>query len=453
MRVYDSIGVQVPRILLPKKNLDMTKWAVVACDQYTSQPDYWKKVDELVGSFPSTFRIIYPEIYLEEADKEERIKKIQDSMKKYLNDSLFEEHEAMVYVERKLRSGKVRRGIVLAFDLEKYDYAKGSQSLIRATEGTILERIPPRMKIRENAMLESPHIMILIDDPKKTVIEPVASVLSVSPRLKKLYDFELMMDSGHLTGYAIDYASEAKVIAALRMLASPNVFKKKYGLKDMKDDKPVLLFAMGDGNHSLATAKAIWEKIKENSGNVEAELADNPARYALAEIVNLHDESLVFEPIHRIIFSLRVDAEGLLKEMEKYYPGKVSYKACSGFKEMKQQVSQSNAKLQRIGFVNENGIGLIEIADASHSLAVGTLQAFLDDFMAKKAAEKIDYVHGDEIVQKLGSEKGNAGFYLPAMAKDELFKAVILSGVVPRKTFSMGEADEKRFYMECRKIR
>jgi len=443
MRNYDAIGVQVPRILLPKKNIDLTKWAVVACDQYTSQPDYWKKVDELVGASPSTFRIIYPEIYLEEAGKEERIKKIQSTMKEYLKNSIFEEHEAIIYVERRLHSSKVRRGIILALDLERYDYTKGSESLIRATEGTILERIPPRMKIREKALLESPHIMILIDDPKKTVIEPLDSF---KQGMRKLYDFELMMGSGHLAGFAVDYASEAKIIAALRRLADQIVFRKKYALNE---DNPVLLFAMGDGNHSLATAKAIWEKKKQGIKDKE-ELAKDPARYALAEVVNLHDESLVFEPIHRVLFNLRAN---LVDEISKHYAGKVSYKKCSGFEEMKRLVKESSAKLHRIGYINGIEMGLIEVKEPSHSLAVNTLQIFLDVFMVSKLAEKIDYVHGDDIVRVLGSQKGNVGLYLPAMRKDELFKAVILNGVVPRKTFSMGEADEKRFYMEARKIK
>jgi uncharacterized protein (DUF1015 family) len=299
------------------------------------------------------------------------------------------------------------------------------------------------MKIREKALLESPHIMILIDDPKKTVIEPLDSF---KQGMRKLYDFELMMGSGHLAGFAVDYASEAKIIAALRRLADQIVFRKKYALNE---DNPVLLFAMGDGNHSLATAKAIWEKKKQGIKDKE-ELAKDPARYALAEVVNLHDESLVFEPIHRVLFNLRAN---LVDEISKHYAGKVSYKKCSGFEEMKRLVKESSAKLHRIGYINGIEMGLIEVKEPSHSLAVNTLQIFLDVFMVSKLAEKIDYVHGDDIVRVLGSQKGNVGLYLPAMRKDELFKAVILNGVVPRKTFSMGEADEKRFYMEARKIK
>lgn len=448
MRCYDDIGVQVAKILLPRKNIDFTKWAVIACDQYTSQPEYWKKVEEFVGSAPSTLHLIYPEIYLEKSDKEERVKLIQEKMREYLEQGVFSEHESIIYVERTLQNGKKRKGIMLCLDLEQYDYSKGSTSLIRATEGTILERLPPRIKIRENALLELPHILVLIDDPFRTVIEPLEAS---KQGMQKLYDFELMMNSGRLAGFAVDYGSEARVIAALKKLANKETFRKKYGLKS---DKPVLLFAVGDGNHSLATAKAIWEKKKEEMKGVrglrEEELRKIPSRYALVEIVNLHDESLEFEPIHRVLFNLKTD---FLEELQKFFHANFRYERCSDFEELKRVVKTSNQSSHKIGLIKDSEIGVIEIQSPRHSLAVGTIQEFLDSFMARRLAEKIDYVHGDEVVRELGLQKGNLGLYLPSMGKEELFKAVILNGVVPRKTFSMGEADDKRFYMECRRIK
>jgi uncharacterized protein (DUF1015 family) len=410
---------------------------VIACDQFTSQPEYWNEVEKIVGNAPSTLNLTFPEVYLEKSGGEERIKNIQSSMRKYMDEGILQPHEGLVYVERTV-AGKTRKGIVLCLDLEAYDYNKGSSSLIRATEGTIVDRLPPRMKIREGAMLELPHILVLIDDPNNTVIEPLRAAKS---QLENLYDFDLMLESGHLAGYAVNHEFENQVVEALRGLADSDTFSAKYGIDK---NQPVLLFAMGDGNHSLATAKAIWEKMKPQVG------MDHPSRYALVEIENVHDEGLEFEPIHRVLFGLKKD---LFAELEKTFGADLTYKPVASAGEMVKAVDSAEGQKQTIGLVGAGKqFGVIEIANASSNLPVGTIQAFLDVFLKEAGAEKIDYVHGEDVTVTLGCQPNNAGFYLPGMDKSDLFKTVILDGALPRKTFSMGEAREKRFYMEARKI-
>jgi hypothetical protein len=439
MKIIRDLGIQIPQLYLPKQGTDLTKWAVIACDQFTSQPEYWNEVEKIVGDAPSTLKLTFPEVYLEKPGGEERIKDIQSTMRKYMEEGILQPHDGLVYVERTV-DGKTRKGIVVCLDLEAYDYNKGSSSLIRATEGTIVDRLPPRMKIREGATVELPHILVLIDDPNRTVIEPLGAAKS---RLEKLYDFDLMFDSGHLAGYAVSPDFENQVVEALRGLAGPETFAAKYGIGK---DQPVLLFAMGDGNHSLATAKAIWEKIKPQVG------LDHPARYALVEIENVHDEGLEFEPIHRVLFGLKKD---LFAELEKTFGANLTYKPVTSAEGMIKAVDGAQGEKQVIGLVGggrSEEFGVLEIANPSSNLPVGTIQAFLDGFLKQGGAEKIDYVHGEDVTVKLGSQPDNAGFYLPGMSKSDLFKTVILDGALPRKTFSMGEAHEKRFYMEARKI-
>jgi uncharacterized protein (DUF1015 family) len=437
MKIVPDLGIQIPQVYLPKKGTDLTKWAVIACDQFTSQPEYWNDVEKIVAGAPSTLNLTFPEIYLERPGGEARIKNIQSGMRKYMDEGILQPHDGLVYVERTV-AGKTRKGIVLCLDLEAYDYNKGSSSLIRATEGTIVDRLPPRMKIREGALLELPHILVLIDDPNRTVIEPLSAAKS---KLEKLYDFDLMLESGHLAGYAVNAEFEDQVVRALRGLANPETFTAKYGIDK---NQPVLLFAMGDGNHSLATAKAIWEKMKSQVG------MDHPARYALVEIENVHDEGLEFEPIHRVLFGLRKD---LFAELEKKFGANFSYKPVSNAEEMVKTVDSAKGEKQLIGLVGGGKqFGVIEIANPSSNLPVGTIQSFIDAFLKEGGAEKVDYVHGEDVTVKLGSQPDNAGFYLPGMDKSDLFKTVILDGALPRKTFSMGEAHEKRFYMEARKI-
>ena len=437
MKNYPRLGIQIPRVYLPHPGVDLGKWAVIACDQFTSQPEYWKGVEETVGDAPSTLNLIFPEVYLDKPGADERIQNIQQNMQSYLSEELLVPHDGMVYVER-FTGGKTRRGLVLALDLEQYDYNKGSHSLIRATEGTIIERLPPRIHIREGARLEIPHILVLIDDPECTVIEPVGKSKA---HLKGLYDFELMAGSGHLNGTLVDDLSiETGVVSALEKLANPQLFTAKYGIAQ---DQPVLLFAMGDGNHSLATAKVIWEKKKAQVGMA------HPARYALVEIENVHDDGLEFAPIHRVVFGLKQD---IFSAMRASFWSGYSFMPCTNQSEMVTRITQTNGTSQIIGVVSPQGFGVVEITTPTSNLPVGTLQTFLDDFLMHAGAEKIDYIHGEEAVYALGHVPGNIAFYLPGMNKSDLFKTVIVDGALPRKTFSMGEAHEKRFYMECREI-
>jgi hypothetical protein len=437
MKVYPDLGILIPQVQLPRPGINLSKWAVIAVDQFTSQPEYWHAVEHLVGDAPSTLHLTLPEIYLEQPGEAERIWQIQATSRRYLKAGILLPHDGLIYIERTI-GGRTRRGLLLALDLECYDFTPGSTSLIRATEGTIVERLPPRMKIRTGAALELPHILVLIDDPYQTVIEPIGAAKA---RLEPLYDFDLMLDSGHLAGYGVsDAALEDAAINALRQLADPHIFAAKY---DLPPDRPVLLFAMGDGNHSLASAKAVWEQIKRSVG------PDHPARYALVEIENVHDEGLEFEPIHRVLFGVQTDFLAALRDA---YGANFNFTAATDVAEMIDRVDNARGPQHTIGFVSDRACGVIEIEHPTSNLPVGTLQSFLDAFLKSGGAEKIDYVHGHDVTVRLGREPGNVGIYLPGMQKGDLFKTVILDGALPRKTFSMGEARAKRFYMEARRI-
>ena len=412
-------------ILLPQ-NCDLTKWSVVACDQYTSQQDYWERVAQTVGDAPSTLKLILPESQLEDGHFEEHIADINRTMDEYLDQGLFRTlPNALLYVERWLDNKKLRRGLMGVVDLECYDYNAGSSSLIRATEGTVITRLPPRVAVRRNASLELPHIMVLVDDPDKQLIEHLTYE---TDRMEEVYDFDLMERGGHITGYLLPEDLQADVCEILNTLARPHDFARKYDAKG----KPVLLFAIGDGNHSLAAAKAAYEEKKQNTP--QEQWADLPSRYALVELVNLHDESLEFEPIHRVCFDVNPDE--LMKDFLAAYPG-AHYGEGDG---------------HTITYVFDTEVGKITIPKPTAQLPVGTLQEFLDQWMQTHSG-RIDYVHGDDVTWELGRKPGNIGFLLPAMGKDELFKTVIFDGALPRKTFSMGEAHDKRFYLEARKIK
>ena len=412
-------------ILLPQ-NCDLTKWSVVACDQYTSQQDSWERVAQTVGDAPSTLKLILPESQLEDGHFEEHIADINRTMDEYLDEGLFRTlPNALIYVERWLDNKKLRRGLVGVVDLECYDYNAGSSSLIRATEGTVITRLPPRVAVRRNASLELPHIMVLVDDPDKQLIEHLTYE---TDRMEEVYDFDLMERGGHITGYLLPEDLQADVCEILNTLARPHDFARKYDAKG----KPVLLFAIGDGNHSLAAAKAAYEEKKQHTP--QEQWADLPSRYALVELVNLHDESLEFEPIHRVCFD--VDADELMKDFLAAYPG----------------AHYGDGDGHTITYVFDTEVGKITIPKPTAQLPVGTLQEFLDQWMQTHSG-RIDYVHGDDVTWELGRKPGNIGFLLPAMGKDELFKTVIFDGALPRKTFSMGEAHDKRFYLEARKIK
>ena len=410
-------------ILLPK-DCDMHKWSVIACDQYTSEPEYWEEVSATVGNAPSTLNLILPELYLEQDGVAERIGNIHKSMEKYLADGIFTEYrDAMVYVERTQSNGILRQGIVGAIDLEKYDFSKGSSSEVRATEATVIERIPPRIKVRQGAPLELPHIMILIDDPNFTVIEPLAKKTS---DISKLYDFELMQNGGSIKGWLVDKSAQETVDKALCALADPDTFCKKYGLSDT----PVLLYAMGDGNHSLATAKEFYEQLKK--ANPGKDLSKHPARYALAEIVNLHSDALKFEAIHRLVYD--VDCDKLISEL-------TAALELSETKSSDQYVICSCKGTEKKLYINKK----------SSNLSVGSLQNFLDSYI-KANGGKIDYIHGADTVKSLAEKHNGIAFILPDMDKSQLFPTVIKDGALPRKTFSMGHAEDKRFYIEARRI-
>ena len=410
-------------ILLPK-NIDMTKWSVVACDQYTSEMDYWNRVEEIVGDSPSTLRITLPEIFLEDSDVNERINKINNTMKEYMDSDLFYElSDSMIYLERTQADGRVREGLMGMVDLEDYSYEKGSQTLIRATEKTVIERIPPRLKVRENALLELPHIMILIDDEKKNIIESLKNEVTDSDIV---YDFDLMENGGHIKGYKLSNDSMSKVEEGLESLADKDYFEKKYNVKD----KGVLLFAMGDGNHSLATAKANYENLKKTMS--EEEYLNHPARYALVELVNLHSDALEFEPIHRVIFDTDVDK--LISELYKYYD------------------INEDGNGEYFELVTRNMDKKLYISNPKSNISVGSIQIFLDEYL-KDNKGKLDYIHGDETTRNMGREEGNVAILFEAMPKEELFRTVILDGALPRKTFSMGHSYDKRYYLESRKIK
>ena len=386
--------------LLPKSNFE--KWAVVACDQYTSEPEYWQEVENFVGDEPSAFNLILPEAYLK-SDNSARIEKINKTMKEYIENDVFNTVEnSMIYLEREVTGGKIRKGVLGLVDLDEYSYEKNSSSLIRATEATVLERIPPRVMIRKGAALEMPHIMLLIDDPSGTVIEPLSEKCD---SFTKVYDFDLMQNSGHIKGYALNSETIAFIQDALAKLV------------ENSDDK--FLFAVGDGNHSLATAKECYNADKENN-----------SRYAMVEVVNIHDYSLEFEPIYRVVFG--VNPEELLNDFVATLGGEYD-----------------GADAQKFTCVFGNETREISVKGTG-KLAVATLQTYLDDYLKKNTDVKIDYIHGEDVVYSLSKAENTIGFIFAGMQKSELFPAIKQDGSLPRKTFSMGHAADKRFYIEAR---
>ncbi len=386
-------------IMLPKK--DFTKWAVIACDQYTSEPEYWDETKKTVGDTPSALNIVLPEVYLEK-DNSERIAKINQNMKAYKEQGVFDIYpDTLVLTVRTLNDGKVRTGIVGLIDLEDYSYEKGANTLTRATEATVVERIPPRVEIRKDATLEIPHIMLLIDDPERTVIEPLTEK---TEDYQKLYDFTLMQNAGEIKGYKIPENKADEINIAL-----DNLKIKGNGL----------LFAVGDGNHSLATAKECYKN-------------HNGSRYALVEVVNIHDASLEFEPIYRAVFG--VEPEKIISEfvnaMGGEYNGDGSHEYTCVYGNEERKVS----------------------VKAKSTLAVADLQSFLDDYIKRNCDVEVDYIHGVENTKKIAQRKNTVGFIFSGMGKADLFPAVSKDGSLPRKTFSMGLADDKRFYLEAREI-
>ncbi|MBO8443118.1 MAG: DUF1015 domain-containing protein [Spirochaetes bacterium] len=429
--LFDALSLSPADILLPRDGIDIGKWAVVACDQFTSQKEYWQEADRIVGSSPSTLRLIYPECFLEDDDKEERIKAIDKAMEDYLASGVFEEFkDAFILVERTTESGS-RYGLVGKLDLEAYSYEKDSRSLVRATEGTILSRIPPRKEIRRDAALELPHIMVLISDERRLVIEPL---VARRPSFRVVYDSPLMLGGGHIKGYLIDREEDLRAIAqALGML------------KAALDPANPLLYAMGDGNHSLATAKSLYEDLKKEVGDAAL---SSPARHALVEIENIFDPALNFEAIHRTFFNLPLDA---FKEVLSLLCQSHELVEVSGLEEMRKAVEVKDGTL-RFGIRTKDRCAVCKANDPSRSLSASLIQAVIDS-LAAQGRGSVDYIHGADVAYRLGLEDGNIGIILPEISKDSFFESIVTDGAFPRKTFSIGHAEEKRYYLEARRIR
>ncbi len=393
-------------ILLPKENFE--NWSVIACDQYTSRPDYWQQTKILTDGKPSTLDLIFPEVYLDEPDREKRIAAINAKMAEFLNSNIYNEYKnSFIYIERTQMDGRLRCGLIGALDLDEYDFSPNSSSAVRATERTVVDRLPPRVEIRKNAVIELPHIMMLTDDPQKTIIEPLTDAKNRG-EFTKLYDFELMQGGGHLAGWLVSPEYHSRIVSAI---------------EKMREERNMAL-AVGDGNHSLATAKLCHEK---NPSNLN--------RYALCELVNIHSEALDFEPIYRVVDN--IDAGALSSAFIAYLDSKGA-SAVDGE--------------QTVTFVYDKGEITFDIKNAPHSLAVGTVQMFLDEYMKSHKELVIDYIHGEDEIRALTKKPKTVGVLYGGIKKSELFAAVEKDGVLPRKTFSMGHAYDKRYYTEVRKV-
>ncbi|MDR1636671.1 MAG: DUF1015 domain-containing protein [Treponema sp.] len=455
----EDLGLGIPEILLPRQGIDLLKWAVVACDQFTQDGDYWEKAGRIAGDAPSTLKLIFPEFYLE-ADplsREERIGAIHRSMADYLAQGIFAPpRRGWVYLERSTPFHKIRRGLVAAVDLERYQWAAGAKSLIRATEGTLKERLPPRMDIRRGAPLESPHILLLLDDEGDTLFP---ALTGMARRMEPAYRSPLMLDSGEVSGWFLDGEAQWNLVgdklAELRRRA-----ETRYG----GDEGDPFLYAVGDGNHSLAAAKGIWEEYKAAHAG-EADLMEHPARWALVEMENLYDPGLSFEPIHRVVFNAHADR---LLDLLSWLPGAASYPV-EGLGKLRELVKGPGPG-QRLGFVS--GDRCLVFETQIPGLATVSLQPLLDNFIAGAegfgvspppsiegpgvSPPSIDYIHGEEELIRLAAgghgSRPAAGILLPPIRKEGLFETIARSGPLPRKSFSMGKAREKRFYLECRRL-
>ena len=440
---FSEYGISVPEILLPAKK-DLASWSVIACDQFTQDRDYWKKVEDAVGDKPSTLRMILPEVYLEDGDREERIAKIRSVMKDYLSGGVFDEpQKEFIYIERKTAYSRTRRGLVCAVDLESYEWERDSKALIRATEATIASRIPPRMEIRSGAPIESPHIMLLVNDPQKKLVEAAGERAKKNP---PVYDGDLMLDSGSIKGWAVkDEESLAAVKSALADL-------KEAG---KCEDGSHFLFAVGDGNHSLATAKAVWDEYKEElkkEGRSEDEIASSPVRYALAEIVNIYDEGLTFETIHRVL--LDVCAPEIMAYLCATLGAVIT--DCDSFEELEKSVKETESSFGIVGTSIGGKTGYHLLRVPGRGLLVSRIQPLLDSFLLTDDSllmgSEIDYIHGSDEVLRLGKKEQCVTLLLPPIDKSCFFETISSRGPLPRKSFSMGEASEKRFYLECRRL-
>lgn len=437
MKTLEEFGLRIPEILLPK-NTDTKTWSVIACDQYTQDKDYWKKAEKNAEGKNSTLNLILPEIYLND-DRKNRIEKIRLSMESYLKNDVFEkEKKSLVYVERKTSFGRTRKGIVVAIDLETYEWKPFSKANIRATEATITSRIPPRMEIRKGALLELPHIMLLANDKNNVLIEKIGKMVQ---KKSPLYSGKLMNNGGEISGWEVKTEEEiSEFTKNLNELAKSNTSK----------DGSVFLFAVGDGNHSLATAKAVWDEYKnelKSKGASDLEIQENPVRFALVEIVNIYDSGLTFEPIHRVIFN--IDAHSFMNFLAKKFDGKIIEK--NSATELESDVKNSSADFGFTFLENKNQKYFL-LSTKIKELAVSRFQPETDEFLKNVADSEIDYIHGNSEIFRLGAKENTVGILLPPISKDSFFETINNLGPLPRKSFSMGEADEKRFYLEARKL-
>ena len=447
---FPDIGLSVPRVLLPRGDVSLDEWAVIACDQHTSNPEYWEEAARLVGSRPSTLHLVFPEAFLDAPGRAGRIRRIHERMETYLRDGVLQPlASGFVLVDRSTPHVDSRRGLVAALDLEQYSFAPDASTLIRTTEGTDPGRLPPRVEVRQGAILEVPHILVLIDDPGATVIEPL-----FERTLPLLYDTELMLGGGHVRGWHVGEEEAIRQVAgALGRLAAPQAMAERYGL----EAGAPALYAMGDGNHSFAAAREVWNGIRDKAGGLEA-AAGHPSRHALVELVNLHDPGLRFEPIHRGLFG--VDGEALAGEMEAFFRGQGSrpqidsFDAPDAWRRAREDLGARG--LHHLPFVvGREGAaprwGIIVVHEPRHDLEAVSLDAFLSDLDSRRDL-RLDYIHGEEEVTELGARPGNAGLLSRSLDKHALFGTVLRDGPLPRKSFSLGEAEEKRYYMECRRL-
>ena len=428
-RHYPDIALHVPTLLLPRPGIPLGTWSVIACDQYTSQPEYWEEARRLVGDAPSTLDLVMPEAHLGKGDRAQAIDRINRRMARYLDDgTLVEQSPGFVLVERYLHRAAPRKGLLVALDLERFDYRDGARELIRSTEGTDPARLPARMAVRRHACLETPHILVLIDDPDGTVIEPLAHL-----DLPQAYDFELAQGGGRLRGRWVN--GEKQIADTAARLAA------------LVRGDPPMLYAMGDGNHSFAAARGIWEESKAKHAP-----PDHPGRFALVELVNIHDPALEFEPIHRLVTG--VDPQALLRAMAEHFADRgFRHRTYPEERDWHRAWRDEATPLgHRLPYRTATAFGVVEVEDTGQKLETATLHAFLDPFLADHDAAGVDYIHGAAALADLCRVEGRLGFVLPAMDKHDLFASVVEHGATPRKTFSLGEADEKRFYLECRRI-
>lgn len=442
-KTLEALGIRFPRLLMPAPEVPIETWGVVACDQHTSDRDYWNRLSKAIGSNPSTLPLIFPEVYLEDPDRQDRIQRIHQTMQHYLDQGLLQDvGEQLIYIERTTEASGLRQGILLAMDLEYYDYSKGSTSLIRATEGTILDRIPPRVQVRKGAPLELPHIMILIDDPDQGIIEPLASQKNSDARV---YTTDLLLGGGRIEGYSIkDSGTIQTILSGLQNLAAADTTRKRYGT-----DTP-LLFAMGDGNHSLATAKTVWEELKaaavQEHGTWE-HLADHPARFALAEIVNLHSPGLRFEPIHRTLFGVSGE------ELQEVLKGDFNARITPMAENTLQAFLEGNPAGQKAAGVYDGDQWYsAEFPEDEERLPNALVDLAFETLRSRNPKATIDFIHGWNHTKNFAKQGSAVSTFFPVIARDRLFDYVINQGSLPRKAFSMGDAEEKRYYIESRRI-